>query len=67
MNLGEVDKRNVDMSDGILIDDNAEMLDTCNAKTKVAFGGDVYPWSVSKINMYQRCYNWTEVEKLLLS
>lgn len=65
LKLEEDGKQSVDMSDGILIDDNMKMLESSNAKTKIIFG-DEYSWNADNPNGYHRCYNWTEVEKLLL-
>lgn len=57
------DKRHIDMSDGIFIDDSSKNLATSNAKYKVLFG-DVYPWNEGWEG--KRCFNWTELEKYLL-
>lgn len=63
--LDKVDKAKVDMSGGILIDDNVSMLNSSSATCKLIFG-DKYPWNSDNPNMYHRCWNWTEVEKMLL-
>ncbi len=57
------DKSCIDMSDGILIDDEKRYLDTSNAKTKICFGEE-YEWNKNWIG--KRCFNWTEVEKHLM-
>lgn len=57
------DKKHIDMSDGIFIDDSSKNLVTSNAKYKVLFG-DVYPWNENWKG--KRCFNWTELEKYLL-
>lgn len=57
------DKSHINMSDGILIDDEQRYLDSSNAKVKICFGEE-YEW-----NEYwkgKRCFNWTEVEKYLM-
>lgn len=53
----------VDMKDSIFIDDVTSNLDSSNAKLKIIFGNEYY-WSQTKD--YTRCFNWTDVEKLLL-
>lgn len=58
-----VDKRHIDMSDGIFVDDSAKNLETSNAKYKILFG-DEYPWN--KNWKGKRCYNWAELENYLL-
>jgi 5'(3')-deoxyribonucleotidase len=65
INLKEGNKFSVDMSDGILLDDNIEMLNGSNAKVKLIFG-DIYPWNSNNPNMYYRCWNWTEVYNYLM-
>lgn len=59
----KMDKSIVDMSNGIFIDDCTSNLDSSNAELKVIFG-DEYEWSQTKD--YTRCWNWTDVAKLLL-
>lgn len=56
------DKSYVDMSDGILIDDEKRYLDSSNVDEKICFG-DVYEWNEKWTG--KRCYNWFEVEKYL--
>ena len=56
------DKRHIDMSGGIFIDDLGENLETSNADTKICFG-DIYPWN--KNWKGQRCYNWYETLRYL--
>ena len=57
------DKSSIDMSNGILIDDTAKMLETSNAATKICFGDD-YPWNES--SNFHRCRNWCDVERYLM-
>lgn len=57
------DKSHIDMSGGILIDDNSKNLITCNADEKILYG-DTYPWNEDWNG--NRSYNWTEVEHILL-
>lgn len=52
------DKSHIDMSGAIFLDDNAEMLTTSNADTKIAFG-DVYEWNREWSG--NRYFNWYEV------
>lgn len=52
------DKSNVNMHDGIFIDDSESNLLTSNAPIKICFG-DVYSWN-ENWNGY-RCYNWNDV------
>lgn len=56
------DKSHIDMSDGILIDDEQKHLNKSNAKTKICFG-DEYEWN--KEWNGDRCYNWYDVKKYL--
>lgn len=65
IDLNKNSKQSVDMSNGIHIDDNVEMLNSSTAATKIVFG-DLYPWNCNNPNMYHRCWNWTEIENLLL-
>lgn len=60
------DKSSVDMSGGIVLDDNIEMLHSTNADIKVIYG-DIYPWNENNIYNYPRCYNWYEFKKFLKS
>ncbi|MDE7476624.1 MAG: hypothetical protein K2M91_01515 [Lachnospiraceae bacterium] len=57
------DKSHIDMSDGILIDDEKRYLDSSNANTKICFG-DVYEWNEQWSG--KRCYNWFELKKYLM-
>ena len=57
------DKLSVDMSDGILIDDEQRYLDNSNANIKICFG-DVYEWNENW--MGKRCFNWTDLENYLM-
>lgn len=52
------DKSHIDMSDGILIDDEIRYLETSNAVKKVCFG-DEYEWNRDWLG--KRCWNWYEV------
>lgn len=56
------DKSHIDMSDGILIDDDARYLESSNTSTKICFG-DVYEWNESWTG--KRCCNWIELEEYL--
>ena len=58
------DKRFVDMSDGILIDDSMSNLSTSNAIMNICFG-DKYKWNEDWEGY--RAYNWCEVQKMLLN
>lgn len=59
----KMDKSSVNMKDSIFIDDHAENLLSTNAELKICFGKE-YDWN--KNWMGQRCFNWIEIEKLLL-
>jgi 5'(3')-deoxyribonucleotidase len=60
----KMNKSIIDMSsNSIFIDDVTSNLDTSNAAYKIIFG-DEYEWSQTK--NYIRCFNWIDVEKLLL-
>lgn len=59
------DKSCINMENCIILDDNTDMLDSCNATVKLLFG-DEYSWNKENKNNYQRYWNWIEVEKLLL-
>lgn len=56
------DKRAVDMSDGILIDDHITNLINSNAIKKICFG-DIYSWNRNWTGC--RCSNWYDVEEYL--
>jgi 5'(3')-deoxyribonucleotidase len=66
VDLSENGKQMVDISDGTLIDDNVDMLNSCNASQKIIFGEE-YPWNTDNKYEYHRCYNWTEVYSYLLA
>ena len=55
------DKTSVDMSDGIMIDDHPDMLNSSNAAVKICFGE--YGWNKDWKN--NRAKDWTEVYKIL--
>ena len=55
-------KSHIDMSDGILIDDEKRYLDSSNAKTKICFG-DTYNWNKEWEGV--RCYNWYDVKRYM--
>lgn len=57
------DKSCIDMSDGILIDDEQRYLDNSNANMKICFG-DLYEWNEEWKD--KRCFNWTELENYLM-
>lgn len=57
------DKASIDMSNGILIDDEQRYLDNSNADVKICFG-DEYEWN--KDWKGKRCFNWTELENYLM-
>ena len=57
------DKSHIDMSNGVLIDDNANMLTTSNAKCKICFG-ETYKWNEEWTGI--RTINWVDVGKQLL-
>jgi 5'(3')-deoxyribonucleotidase len=65
VDLNHGNKQSIDMSGAIILDDNIDNLHNCNADVKLIFG-DKYPWNSNNPNMYHRCWNWIEVEKLLL-
>lgn len=56
------DKSHIDMSGGILVDDNARMLETSNASTKICFG-DVHSWNDTWKGL--RAKNWKELTYML--
>lgn len=57
-------KSHLDLSDGILIDDVTENLESCNAKEKIVFG-DIYPWNSGWSGI--RRFNWYEVYDFLMN
>ena len=57
------DKSEIDMTDGIFIDDSYNNLITSNATEKICFG-DVYSWN-EKWNG-KRLANWMDIKKHLL-
>ncbi len=57
------DKSCIDMSGGILIDDEQRYLDNSNANMKVCFG-DKYEWNEDWNG--KRCFNWIELENYLM-
>lgn len=60
------DKSEIDMSGGIMIDDNSKYLRSCNAPTKILFG-DKYEWNEDWDEKTEgvRCYNWYDVLEYL--
>lgn len=56
------DKSHIDMSGGILVDDNASMLETSNASTKICFG-DVHSWNDTWKGL--RAKDWKELTYML--
>lgn len=57
------DKSQIDMSDGLLLDDRYDNLATSNAYMKVCFG-DEYDWNWKWDG--ERVWNWQELRKLLI-
>ena len=57
------DKCHIDMSNGVLIDDNVNMLITSNAQGKICFG-ETYKWNEEWTGI--RAINWVDVGKQLL-
>ena len=57
------DKSSIDMSGGILIDDEQRYLESSNAKEKICFG-EKYEWNEEWKG--KRCFNWTELERYLM-
>lgn len=57
------DKRKVDMTGGIFIDDVSKNLRTSNAHTKICFG-EIKPWNEDWVG--KRCFDWEQVMTLLL-
>lgn len=58
------DKSCINMSNGILIDDEQRYLDNSNADVKICFG-EKYEWNEDWKN--KRCFNWTELENYLMN
>ena len=56
------DKSHIDMSGGILVDDNARMLETSNASTKICFG-DIHSWNDTWTGL--RAKDWKELTYIL--
>lgn len=59
----KMDKSIVNMKNSIFIDDHIENLLRSNAELKICFGKE-YKWNDNW--MGQRCFNWKEIEKILL-
>lgn len=59
------DKSNVDMKNGVFIDDRQDNLETSNAKIKICFG-KLYFWNSKITPDIFNCFTWKEVEELLL-
>lgn len=57
-----MNKEIIDMSDGILIDDNLMNLDSSNAIEKFVFGKEC---DYNRTNKYTRLVDWEAVEKLI--
>ena len=57
------DKSSIDMSGGILIDDEQRYLKSSNAKEKICFGEN-YEWNEDWKG--KRCFNWIELERYLM-
>lgn len=57
------DKSHIDMSNGILIDDEQRYLVRSNANIKICFG-DEYKWNENWEG--KRCFNWIELENYLM-
>lgn len=67
LNNGHNDKSSVDMSDGIMIDDNIECLRSCNAKIKILFDKEE-KWEWSKADINDDVYivhNWEEIYSII--
>lgn len=56
------DKSMLDMSDGILIDDNISYLRSSNAKYKIIFGEE-HSWNIDYEGEYPRCVDWNDAFK----
>lgn len=63
VDLIEGNKGNIDMSGGITLDDNIDMLNSSNADIKVIYGD--FSWSDNNIYNYPRCFNWYEFKEFL--
>ena len=59
--LAVIYKSSVDMSDGIMIDDHPDMLNSSNAAVKICFGE--YGWNKDWEGL--RAKNWKEAYKIL--
>lgn len=59
----KMDKSITNMNNSIFIDDHVENLISSNAKLKICFGKE-YDWNKNWSG--ERCFNWKEVERLLL-
>ena len=57
--VDKIDKSHIDMSDGILIDDEIKNLEGCNAQKNICFGD--YEWNQSWSGL--RVLNWEEITK----
>lgn len=57
-------KGSIDMSSGIALDDNIDMLHSTNADIKVIYG-DILDWNKDNIYNYPRCFNWYEFREFL--
>lgn len=56
-------KSHIDMSNGAFVEDRADNLENSNAAVKILYG-DIYEWNCKWNGI--RCFNWYEVEKLLI-
>ena len=56
------DKRHIDMSGAIFVDDDGKNLDTSNAAIKVCFG-EILPWNENYDG--DRCYSWLDFEEFI--
>ena len=59
----KMDKSVINMKDSVFVDDVLSNLNSSNAELKIVFG-DKYEWN--KTSTHQRCYNWTDIENILL-
>ena len=57
--VDKIDKSHIDMSDGILIDDEIKNLENCNAQKNICFGN--YEWNQSWDGL--RALSWREIVK----
>ncbi len=62
-NFKHKDKRKVDMTGSIFIDDVSKNLQTSNALIKICFG-EVKPWNEDWTG--KRCFDWNQITTLLL-